>query len=107
MKKRSFIFLIAGIAIISCKKANPVPAPAPAPPPVPVVPAKPEGKMFSFIGILDSHTAGAGGNSYIDFLRPIMKQWYGDGGSGLQMFDNDIALAENVTFNKSAALCKH
>lgn len=104
MKKRSFIFLIACIAIASCKKPNPVPTPAPAPPPIPVVPAKPEGKMFSFIGVLDSHTAGAGGNSYIDFLRPIMKQWYGDGGSGLQMFDKDIALAEDVTFNKSAAL---
>lgn len=102
MKNRSLILLIACLAIISCKKPNHPPAPTPVP--VPVAPLEPEGKVFSFIGAIDSHTAGAGGKSYIDYLRPIMKGWYGDGGTGLQMFDGEIATAEDIVFDKSPAL---
>jgi hypothetical protein len=100
MRKLLFLLLAACGIIASCKKHSPAPAAMPG-----VLHPAPEGKVFSFIGLMDGHTAGVGGrDSYIDMLRPMLKEWYGDGGPGLQMFDDHIAAAESVSFEKSPTL---
>lgn len=53
---------------------------------------------------LDSLTAGAGGNSYLDFFRPLLMGQLGDGSLGLNMVENSIAAAESVDFSKTAGL---
>ena len=53
-----------------------------------------------FCGI-DSLTAGAGGNSYINFLEPCLRSQLGDGGAGLCMLDYGKSVENNHSFGKS------
>ncbi|WP_020601313.1 hypothetical protein [Spirosoma luteum] len=53
-------------------------------------------------GLIDSHTDGAGGLSYVDYIRPKLRGAYGDGGLGFMPIENGPAGSEDVSFGKSS-----